>query len=291
MRVLNHFLAFYPQWISVNYARTKLIVLGISAGTVLVLIIAGYINARMLRIRTLDITIPKQAGQAEPVNLVLATDLHAGIMLGRAGFKRIVDKINSLDPDAVLLAGDILDADLKPVLKEDFGKGLESLKSRLGVFACTGNHEYYGGIQQSTKYLSEHNIILLRDSSMLVDDRFYLVGREDKQREAFSGNKRTPLKELMSAVDTSYPVIVLDHQPYRLEEAAESGADLQVSGHTHNGQLWPFGFITNRLFEIAYGYGKKGNTHFYVSSGAGSWGPPVRIGSSPEIVNIRVRFK
>ena len=94
----------------------------------------------------------------------------------------------------------------------------------------------------------------------------------------------------MTAVDKACPVILMDHQPFRLDEAARNGIDLQLSGHTHHGQMWPFNFITKKMYELSWGYLKKENTHIYVSCGVGTWGPPVRIGNRPEIVNVRLRF-
>lgn len=94
----------------------------------------------------------------------------------------------------------------------------------------------------------------------------------------------------MNGVDISHPVILMDHQAFRLEEAESNGIDLQLSGHTHHGQLWPFNFITKKVYELSWGYKKKGKTHYYVSSGVGTWGPPIRTGNRPEIVNIRLRF-
>ena len=94
----------------------------------------------------------------------------------------------------------------------------------------------------------------------------------------------------MIGIDKERPIILMDHQPYNLEEASSNQVDLQISGHTHNGQLWPFNYLTDAIYEISRGYKKKGNTHIYVSSGVGTWGPPVRTGNRPEIVNIRLNF-
>ncbi|HET7152240.1 MAG TPA: metallophosphoesterase, partial [Candidatus Kapabacteria bacterium] len=112
----------------------------------------------------------------------------------------------------------------------------------------------------------------------------------DLSIKGFAGKQRKPLEELMRSVDKQRPVILMDHQPFRLEEAVQNGVDLQLSGHTHHGQLWPFNFITKRMYEVSWGYKKKENTHFYVSCGAGTWGPPIRTGNTPEIMHIRLSF-
>jgi hypothetical protein len=159
------------------------------------------------------------------------------------------------------------------------------------VIAITGNHEYIGGVEDAYKYLTEHGITVLRDASTKVADSLYVVGREDLSKKSFARGTRKPLHEVMADVDRSWPIILMDHQPFRLNEAAENGVDLQLSGHTHHGQLWPFHFITRKMYEVSWGYKKKGETHYYVSCGVGTWGPPVRIGNKPEIVNIKLAFQ
>jgi predicted MPP superfamily phosphohydrolase len=164
------------------------------------------------------------------------------------------------------------------------------IKSKLGVYAITGNHEYIGGVESAVKYLKEHGIKELRDTCVLIDNRFYLVGREDRDRPRFTGKPRHELSDLMQQVDRSYPVILMDHQPFNLDRTVDQGVDLQLSGHTHHGQLWPFNYITSAMYEISCGYKKIGQTHFYVSTGFGTWGPPVRLGNRPEIVQITLTF-
>jgi hypothetical protein len=131
---------------------------------------------------------------------------------------------------------------------------------------------------------------MLRDRTVKIDDSFYIVGREDWSKRQFSGINRKPLWEIMAGMDSGLPVILMDHQPFELHQAVKAGADLQVSGHTHQGQLWPFHYIIRAIYEIGWGYRKIGGTHFYVSNGFGTWGPPVRIGNRPEIFQIRLRF-
>jgi len=124
-----------------------------------------------------------------------------------------------------------------------------------------------------------------------INDSFYLIGREDRDKPRFAGRERKNLEEIVEMADAGYPLILIDHQPYYLEKAASLGIDLQVSGHTHHGQLWPLNFVTSAIYTISYGYGKIGNMHAYVSNGVGTWGPPVRVGNRPEIVNLRITFE
>ena len=205
--------------------------------------------------------------------------------------ERIVERINALEPDLVLLPGDVVDEDIGPVIRNNLGETLRKIRSKFGVVAITGNHEYIGGVEPACKYLTEHGITMLRDSSITINDSLIVVGREDLSIRGFTGKTRKPLNELMAGLDKSYPIILMDHQPFHLEEAEANGVDLQLSGHTHHGQLWPFNFITKKVYELSWGYKKRGNTHYYVSCGVGTWGPPVRTGNRPEIVNFKLKFE
>jgi predicted MPP superfamily phosphohydrolase len=169
---------------------------------------------------------------------------------------------------------------------------MKKLKAPLGVFAVLGNHEYFGGhIEEYIKRLEDIGIRVLRDETVLVADSFYLVGRKDKAAESFTSEGRLPLTKLVSSLNRTLPILVMDHQPHhRLDEAAASGIDLLMSGHTHRGQMAPNHMITRRIFELDWGYARKGTMHAIVSSGFGTWGPPIRIGSRSEIVEITITF-
>jgi hypothetical protein len=289
--LLNHWFPLFPSVITVNYVKVKQVVALVAVGVVAIIVFAGYINALNPRIRTLNLNIPKKANGPKTVNLAVVSDIHLGTIVGSSRFNRIVEKINQLNPDIVILPGDIVDEDLGPVIKQNLGEMLRNLKSQYGVIAVTGNHEYIGGVEKACKYLADHNVLVLRDSVLKVNDNFFIVGREDRSIRGFTGKQRKPLEELMAQVNKSYPIILLDHQPLNLSQAVVNGADLQISGHTHHGQIWPLNYITNLIYEVSWGYKKKGNTQIYVSSGAGTWGPPMRIGTIPEIVNIKLSFQ
>ncbi|MEI7812106.1 MAG: metallophosphoesterase [Ignavibacteria bacterium] len=147
---------------------------------------------------------------------------------------------------------------------------------------------FFGGVQAAEKYLTDHGVTMLRDKTIKINDDFYLVGRDDRALNQV--RKRKTIEELLQDIDKSKPIILMDHQPFNLDEAVHNGVDFQLSGHTHHGQLWPFNFITDRIYEVSWGFKKKGNTNFYVSSGYGSWGAPIRLGNRPEIVNIKLQF-
>jgi predicted MPP superfamily phosphohydrolase len=291
MRLLNHFFHYFPYWVTNDYIKTKVITGLVALCVVTILLATGFINALTLQIRTLEITIPKKVAEMKSMNIVAVSDIHLGTIIGRKRFDRIVEKINALQPDIVLFPGDIVDEDLAPVIKDNLGESLKNLKPKYGVYAITGNHEYIGGVEEACRYLSEHGVAMLRDTAVRINHTLFLIGREDRSIGQFRGKQRKPLEELMQGVDTTSPVVLMDHQPFKLEEAVRNHIDLQLSGHTHHGQLWPLNLITNRVYEISWGYLKKEQTHIYVSSGAGSWGPPIRLGNTPEIVNIRLSFE
>jgi predicted MPP superfamily phosphohydrolase len=288
-RLINFWIPFFNK-LTTNYLQLKqLSFLAISA-IVLFLIMFGYINALNPKVRKLELSIAKESSLPE-LNVVAASDFHLGTIVGRNRFCKIVDEINKLKPDIILLIGDIVDEDIAPVIKQNLGNGLTNLKSKYGVFAVTGNHEYIGGVKVASQYLIDHGVRVISDSAVEINDDIIIIGREDLSINQFLGKKRKSLEELVEHVDKSHPIILLDHQPFRLEEAVKNGIDLQLSGHTHHGQLFPFNFITKAVFEKSWGYLKKETTHFYVSSGVGTWGPPLRIGNSPEIVFIKLIFQ
>jgi hypothetical protein len=290
-RIINHFFHIFPHVFYVDYERTKLITLLTSVILVCMVVAGGFINARTPAIRKLVLHVPKVVEGEKSLNIVMASDIHLGTIIAKRKANRLVASINDLHPDIVLFAGDVVDEDLAPVIKNNLGANLCQIKARLGVYAITGNHEYIGGAGAAVKYLQEHGVTVLQDSALLIDQRFYLVGREDRDKPRFTGKPRKELAELMKQVDVTFPVILMDHQPFNLELAVKAGVDLQLSGHTHHGQLWPFNYVTNAIYEISRGYKQIGRTHFFVSTGFGTWGPPVRLGNRPEIVQIILQFE
>jgi uncharacterized protein len=290
-RLINHFFHVFPAVFYADYQKTKQIALIVSGCIIILTVTAGFVNARLPVIRRLDIVINKKVSGDNSLKIVMVSDIHMGTLIAKRRTNYLVGKINSLKPGLILFAGDVVDEDLAPVIRRNLGEMLGQLIAKHGVYGITGNHEYIGGAERAVKYLEAHGIKMLRDTAVLVDNYFYLVGRDDRDKARFTGKNRKSLEEIMGKVDTSYPVILMDHQPFKLEKAVELGVDLQLSGHTHHGQLWPFNYVTNAIYELSWGYRQIGQTHFYVSSGFGSWGPPVRVGNRPEIVVIDVKYR
>ncbi|MEW6506719.1 MAG: metallophosphoesterase [Bacteroidota bacterium] len=290
-RLVNHLLPFFPSVIEENPDKARKIFALIVSVFVLIVVAGGFITTRLIVVKKYNIDINKSAGQLKSLNIVMASDLHLGTINGKSFAYRVVDIINKQKPDVVLLAGDIIDEDIKPVLRDNVGEALLELKAKYGVYAVTGNHEYIGGVSDAVEYLERHNIRIIRDYYVKIDNSFYVVGREDLVSKRFAGYNRKPLKEIIDGIDKSLPIILMDHQPFQLNEAQINGIDLQLSGHTHNGQLFPMNYIVEKIYELPWGYKLIGNTHYYISCGVGGWGPPVRIGSRPEIININLSFR
>lgn len=291
VRLVNHFIPIFPKFITDNYEQVKQYIAISFIILVVISLIIGHLNAIAPQVQKINLKIHKKSRGMKSLNVVVASDIHLGSIVGKDRLDQIVSIINKLQPDVVLLPGDIVDEDIKPVIKENIGESLKNIKAKLGVFAVTGNHEYIGGVEDAVKYLTENGVHFLRDESVLLNNTAFIVGREDRSMRRFDGSDRKPLKELMKNIDYHFPVILMDHQPFQLDEAVKSGVDLQLSGHTHHGQIFPLNYITNAVYDVSWGYRLEGNTHFYVSCGVGTWGPPVRLGNKPEIVNIILEFE
>lgn len=289
VRLINHFVPFYPVYIKNNYINVKEYIFYTSIAVVSLIVLIGYINFLNPRIYTKEIKINKSTKDIKELNIVVASDIHMGTIVTNGRILKLVEMVNSLNPDIILLPGDILDEDLEPVIRRNLGEDISKLKAKYGVYAVNGNHEFIGGVTEADKYLTSHGIKLLRDSAVVIDNQILLVGREDLSINRIS--KRKSIEELLNGYDKSMPIILMDHQPFKLYEAEQAKIDLQLSGHTHHGQLFPFNFLTQKIYEVSWGYKKKGDSHIYVSSGFSGWGPPVRLGSRTEIVNIKLKFK
>jgi uncharacterized protein len=259
-------------------------------GVILITVSLGHWNALHPRVRPLDITLPQSAGSRQELNVVLASDLHLGRIIRNSRLEEIVGLINGLKPDLVLLAGDLTDEDISFLSDQNTAAILRRFQAPLGVYSVSGNHEYYSGIEKSLSFIRQGGIRVLEDEAVRIGDSLYLVGRKDRTAGRF-GEQRKSLGELMKEVPSGYPVILMDHQPFQLAEAQRLGVGLQLSGHTHNGQLFPINFIIGRIYEHPWGYLKMGATQYYVSCGLGTWGPPVRTCSIPEIVQIRLTLQ
>ena len=280
---------------------------GICAVVVLGLSAWGAYNARIIQVTPYEITVNKDGGRLENLNVVLAADLHLGYNIGTAHMMQMVDKINEQNADIVVFAGDIFDNEYEALDDpEELIAVLQKIQSKYGVYACYGNHDVeekilagftFGGNKkkessiQMDEFLERAGIHLLQDEAVLIDDSFYLYGRPDAQRPGRVINMRKTAAELMGELDTEKPVIVIDHEPKELQELADAGVDIDLCGHTHDGQMFPANLITALMWENSYGYLKKDHMHTIVTSGVGLFGPNMRVGTIAEICPITVHFQ
>jgi uncharacterized protein len=286
IRIANYFFHFLPEFSSIMKFRLGLgVVILVS-----IIVISGHINALWINVKEIPLAIHKKVNGSPDVKVLVASDIHLGALIGERREKRLVEIIQEQKPDLVLLCGDLVDGEIAPVLRKNLGRHIQEIKTPLGVYAITGNHEYIGGISKTLPYLKSINIQMLVDETITLPNGIQLIGRNDIAANR-QDNPTKRLSELVAGIDSSKPVIVMNHQPYNLDEAVVNKVDLHVSGHTHNGQLWPFNIIVRSIFELSWGYLKKENTHFYVSSGYGTWGPPVRVGNRPEVVVFKLKFE
>lgn len=290
LRLLLKLFRFYPKVPKESYQRIKQILLITVTSIIIIVLVIGYRNAANIKVTGLHINVHKKAGQLRSLNVLMVSDIHINSIFTKAKLENIVNKINSLHPDIVLFVGDIVDNVIEPFKQRGMGQILLKIESKYGIFAVLGNHEFFGDVDETINHLSKFRIRFLRDRVIKIDNSFFLIGREDLSSERFLLRKRKSLKYLTANIDKSLPIILMDHQPFDLQEAYDNQIDLQLSGHTHNGQMFPLTQIVKMIFEVSWGYIQKGGVHYYITSGVGTAGAPYRISTISEIVNIKIDF-
>lgn len=263
----------------------------LSTALALGLFTCGVLHARNIRTVFYDVTLHcADTQQSEPLRIALVSDLHLGYMTGEAQLRRIIDAIEAAEPDLVCIAGDIFDGDMTALSDPGALKALfRSIRAPYGVYACLGNHDSGASQPQMLSFLEDAGVRLLSDEAAAIDGRILLVGRRDSSPIGGRGVRRSAVVPVPA--DNPLPVVVLDHQPGNLPQyGAET--DLLLCGHTHKGQMFPGNLLTRRLYLVDYGYyhASDASPQVIVTSGAGTWGPPLRLGSSSEIALITLRL-
>ena len=267
----------------------------------------GAIHARQIKTTEYELTVNKQVSGMEELNAVLIADTHMGYAIGRDHIAQMVEKINACHPDIVIFAGDIFDNSTEGLdYPDELAELFRSIDSKYGVWATYGNHDIdeqilmgftfnWGGSPPNDSrmraFCEKAGINLLCDESVLIGDSFYLVGRRDGMKPGTEDGSRKSPAELTEGLDKSKPVFFIAHEPGELSETAAAGADIDFSGHTHDGQLFPLTVITNIIWENPCGVIKKDGMYSVVTSGVGIFGPFMRVGTDAEICNIRIRFE
>ena len=291
IKFLNSKISFIPR--NINEAANFSLAVSLVVVVLLTSLMAyGTWSARSPKVTKYDLNVNKTSSDLKKLKIIMVSDIHLGLVVDNKRLTVMVNKINELNPDIVLIPGDIIDSSLGPFVKQNMSDNFKRLKSKYGVYACLGNHDEMGrSVEEIVKTFKASGINVLRDKAILINNSFYVIGRDDISQESQTKIKRKDLSDIIKDLDKSRPLILMDHQPRDFADTQKNGIDLQVSGHTHRGQLFPANLITNLIFEIDYGYLQKDNSNFIVSSGYGTWGPPIRIGSRSEIVEIDIDFK
>lgn len=253
-----------------------------AAVVAVMVLIYGYCNYLHPQVRHIDILLDKPLD--ESVVIAAISDVHLGDGTDKKALQRYVGLINEQRPDVVVIGGDLVDNSLRPLLHQNMAEILSQLRAPQGVFMVVGNHEYISGIEAVKEYLKSTPITLLQDSVVVLPSGVQIVGRDDRVNR-----HREPLSLLLSHCDMSLPIMVIDHQPYDLQEVDAAGVDIQFSGHTHRGQVWPVSLLTDYIFEQSHGYRKWSHTHIFVSSGLSLWGPPFRIGTNSDMAVFHLK--
>ena len=266
----------------------------------------GIFNARNIKVNEYSVTVNKSCGSDKHLKAVLVADLHMGYAIGVDHITNMVEKINQQDADIVIIAGDIFDNSYDGMDDPEGIKAqLKSIKSKYGVYAVYGNHDIdekilmgftfdWGGKQlhseKMTNFMKECNIKLINDESVLINDEFYLVGRRDTDKPGTEDGTRAEISELTKDLDKTKPIFVLSHEPDELQKTADAGADIDFSGHTHDGQLFPGNLTIGLFWENPCGMIKKDNMCCIVTSGVGVYGTFMRVGTDAEICSVDIDF-
>jgi len=279
----NLLFRFLPSGImkSLRFKTTTLTV--ILTLSVLV-VVSGIVNFNTIRRSEYRIEIPGKSAKIGNLRIAYAADFHLKEETNIHFVERFVKKVRDIDPDILLFGGDIVEGDREDEDMNMIENLLKGIRTKYGVYSVLGNHEYYAG-QDKGSFFYKAGIGVLSDTIVVIDRSFNLAGRYDSHFR-----RRANVSELLKSAIDSLPVILIDHRPTEIDQVSKSHADVQLSGHTHNGQLFPINLITKRVYELSWGYLKKGNTHFFVTSGIRLWGPPVRTTGKSEIMVIDITF-
>ena len=287
--------------------RWRAIAGGAAALLIAVLSLWGVVNARIIHTTKYQVAVDKSGGGLEDLKVVLAADLHLGYNIGCRQMEDMVEKINREKPDLVVIAGDIFDNEYDALDDPDrLVQILGDISAKYGVYACYGNHDiqekilagFTFGSKDGKKesdprmdaFLERAGITLLQDEGVFIDDSFYLFGRADAGKPGRGITVRKTPEEITADMDLTKPVLVMDHEPEELQELADAGVDVDLGGHTHDGQMFPGNMVMKFLWENPCGYLQKGQMHSIVTSGAGLFGPNMRVGTKAEICVVDIQF-
>lgn len=267
----------------------------------------GVVNAQNLKVTTYDVTVDKSSKQDE-LNVVLIADLHLGYSVGVKQMERMVNKINELQPDVVVVAGDIFDNEFSAIYNPvRLAEILRGINSKYGVYAVYGNHDIeedilcgftfsdddvtqVTSIKEMDDFIENCGFTFLYDEAILINDDFYIYGRPDEERPNFGNDSRLEAEKITEGLDLSKLIICVDHEPHDQKKLSAAGVDVDLNGHTHAGQLFPGNIIINFFWDIAYGYKNFDGMHNIVTSGVGLFGPNMRTFTKAEIAQVKIHL-
>jgi len=284
LRGINRLLKIVPVEV-INSRKFRTINLGILFVFSAVVVIIGSVHYNTIRVKEYQVDVPRRSAVIKHLKIAMAADFHLGQITNKKFLEKFTAKINSLHPDILLIPGDIVEGHRDDGDMSEFTRQFRQIKVKYGIYASPGNHESHGR-NNKADFFTNAGINLLADTFVVIDNSFCLSGRNDRH-----SNNRKSIDELLDKIPDHLPVIVLDHRPTELEQVSKRRVDIQLSGHTHYGQLFPFNYIIKSLYELGWGYKKIRDTHFFVTSGIQVWGPPVRTAGNSEIMVINVDFK
>ncbi len=245
---------------------------------------------RAPRLRRLEIALERWPARGRPLRIVQISDLHIGPILGRGFAERIVQRVNALSPDLIAVTGDLVDGSVKKLAEEV--APFAALRARYGVYFVTGNHDHYSGARAWAEHVRGLGMHVLRNEHVTIDcgeAAFELAGVDDHRAGLMPGESGEDLERALEGVDPTRPLLLLAHDPSTFKRAASMGVDLQLSGHTHGGQIWPFRYVVRLVIPFVAGLYRRGRAQLYVSRGTGFWGPPMRLFAPAEITEIVLR--
>jgi predicted MPP superfamily phosphohydrolase len=264
--------------------RFKITALSVIVFLSVAVVVAGVINFNTIRTSEYKIEIPEKSSKISHLKIAFTADFHLREGSNIHFVERFVKRIETIQPDLLLFGGDIVEGDREAENMTRFEKLFSQIKPKYDVFTVLGNHEFYAG-QDKGSFFDKAGMKVLCDSFVVIDNSFNLGGRYDSHFR-----KRKTINELMKSATDTLPVILIDHRPTEIDQVSRTRVDVQLSGHTHNGQLFPINLITRSIYQLSWGYMKRGNTHFFVTSGIQLWGPPVRTAGKAEIMVIDIAF-
>lgn len=273
-----------------NFSVNALLIFRIiNAIIILMLYAKGIHTANRIEITPYEVNI-NSINHAGTFKIAMFSDLHLGYINGTDRIEEIVAKINSINPDIVVIPGDFFDGNYHAVQEtQEIISLLRQIESTYGTYLSWGNHDAGETYEEMKNLIMSANITILEDEAITIDDKVVLVGRKDSSPIGNQGENRSDISYKLEEISNCLPIVVLDHQPTNIDEYKH--ADLILSGHTHQGQAFPFNLLTKKAFIVDYGYYQDNGKQVIVTSGAGTWGPPIRIGTKSEVVEITVNLK